>query len=175
MRLDRIPAMIGRNTVRIVVETPRGSRTKYSYDPEFKATVLKKTLPEGMVFPYDFGFIPSTKGEDGDPLDVLVLMDVSTCPGCIIQCRLVGLMQAKQKPKGEAAVRNDRFIAVENDSLVYKDVADIADLPKKFMEQLEEFFVAYNKLAGKKFKPQQLLGAKAAWKTLAAALKKRRT
>jgi inorganic pyrophosphatase len=172
MRLDRIPAKLGRGVVRVVVETPRGSRTKYSYDSEFRAIVLKKTLPEGMVFPYDFGFIPSTKGEDGDPLDVLVLMDVSTCPGCIIECRLVGLMQAKQKEKGEAAVRNDRFIAVENDSLVYKDVMDTKDLPKELMNQLEEFFIAYNRLEGKKFKPQQLLGAKAAWKNFQASSRK---
>src|SRR3954471_7721851 len=102
MRLDRIPASAqGKRSIPVVVATPRGSRTKYSYDPELKGIVLKKTLPEGMVFPYDFGFIPRTKGEDGDPLDVLVLMDVSTCPGCIIESRIIGLIQAEQTEKNE--------------------------------------------------------------------------
>jgi inorganic pyrophosphatase len=172
MRLDRIPARAEeKKTIRIVVETPRGSRTKYAFDPKLKVIVLKKTLPEGMVFPYDFGFIPSTEGEDGDPLDALVLMDVATVPGCIVECRLVGLMEAEQAEKGEK-VRNDRFIAVEQESLLYEDVRDVRDLPARFVEQLEEFFVAYNKLNGKRFKPLRVLGAAGAWKAFRAGLKK---
>jgi inorganic pyrophosphatase len=172
MRLDRIPPRVDRKqTIRIVVETPRGSRTKYSYDPELDGIVLKKTLPEGMVFPYDFGFIPCTEGEDGDPLDVLILMDVSTCPACIIQCRIIGLMQAEQAEKNQHPVRNDRFIAVECDSLLYQEIEDVGDLPPRFTRQLEEFFVAYNKLGGKRFKPLGTVGAKAAWKKLKSAWK----
>jgi len=172
MRLDQIPAHTDRKrTIRTVVETPRGSRTKFSYDPKLQAMVLKKTLPEGMVFPYDFGFIPSTRGEDGDPLDVLILMDVCTCPGCVIECRLIGLIKAQQKEKGGKSVRNDRYIAVEADSLVYQDIADVSELPSHFMEQLEEFFIGYNKLSQKSFKPLGVLGANAAWKRLKAETK----
>ena len=171
MSLNRVPACAERkHTIRAVVETPRGSRTKYKYDTELGAIVLKKTLPEGMVFPFDFGFIPSTQSEDGDPLDVLILMDVSTCPGCVIQCRLVGLMPAVQTERDDKSVRNDRFIAVECDSLIYQEVDDIEDLPPHVMEQLEAFFVAYNKLDGKQFKPKHPRGAKAAWKALRAGL-----
>jgi inorganic pyrophosphatase len=172
MRLDRIPALVGRTkNLRVVVETPRGSRLKYDYDPDLKHIVLKKTLPEGMAFPYDFGFIPGTKGEDGDPLDVLVLMDVSTCPGCITECRLVGLMEAEQTEDSGKKLRNDRFLAVEKSSLLYERIRDVKDLPPKFADQLEEFFVAYNKLEGRRFKPRQLLGAKAAWKVFRRALR----
>jgi hypothetical protein len=76
--------------LRVVIETPRGSRSKYSYDPDCDCMQLSTVLPEGMVFPYDFGFIPSTIGEDGDPLDVLVLMEASVVPGCVVRARLVG-------------------------------------------------------------------------------------
>jgi len=86
--------------LRIVIETPKGSRNKYSYDPECDCMQLSTVLPEGMSFPYDFGFIPSTLGDDGDPLDVLILMDAPVVPGCIVRARLLGAIQAKQKEKG---------------------------------------------------------------------------
>jgi len=61
--------------IKVVIETPKGSRNKYAFDPEERTFTLKKVLPAGMTFPYDFGFVPSTLAEDGDPVDVLVLMD----------------------------------------------------------------------------------------------------
>ena len=73
---------------RIVVETPKGSRNKYKYNPACDCLELATALPEGMVFPYDFGFLPGTIGQDGDPLDVLVLMDAPVAPGCVIRGRL---------------------------------------------------------------------------------------
>src|ERR1022692_1989775 len=75
--------------LRIVVETPKGSRNKYKYDPACDCLELATALPEGMVFPYDFGFVPATIGQDGDPLDVLVLMDAPVAPGCVIRGRLL--------------------------------------------------------------------------------------
>jgi inorganic pyrophosphatase len=85
--------------LRIVVETPKGSRNKYDYDPDCDCLQLAKVLPEGMVFPYDFGFIPGTMGEDGDPLDVLILMDAPVVPGCLIAAKLIGAIEAQQKEK----------------------------------------------------------------------------
>src|SRR4051812_29466992 len=73
--------------LRVVIETPKGSGNKYDYDPEYDCIELATVLPEGMIFPYDFGFLPSTLGEDGDPLDVLVLMDTSVVPGCVVRAR----------------------------------------------------------------------------------------
>ena len=92
--LSEISPFDGDGDVRIVIETPRGSRSKYSYDPECDCMQLSTVLPEGMVFPYDFGFVPSTLGEDGDPLDILVLMEASVIPGCVVRARLVGAFEA---------------------------------------------------------------------------------
>jgi inorganic pyrophosphatase len=95
----------------VVVETPRGSRNKYKFDEQTGRMKLSKVMPEGMMFPYDFGFLPNTKSEDGDPLDVLILSDEPTFPGCQIDCRLIGVIKANQRESGKET-RNDRLIAV---------------------------------------------------------------
>src|ERR1700674_291286 len=82
--------------IQVIIETPKGSRNKYAFDPEQKVFQLKKVLPAGMAFPYDFGFIPRTKGGDGDPVDVLVLMDEPAFPGVVVKCRLVGIIEGEQ-------------------------------------------------------------------------------
>ncbi|MCW3090924.1 MAG: Inorganic pyrophosphatase [Ferruginibacter sp.] len=141
--------------VEVIIETPRGSAQKYNYDPQTNFFKLKKNLPTGMVFPYDFGFIPNTKGEDGDPLDVLVISEFQSFPGCVMSCRIIGCIKAKQtESKNEQGkIRNDRFIAIPVQSLVFEKVIDVKDLPKKFMDELKQFFVSYNQLEGKKFEP----------------------
>ncbi len=83
----------------MVVETPKGSRNKYAFDPHNRVFELRKVLPAGMAFPYDFGFLPSTKGGDGDPLLVLVLMDEPAFPGCVLKCRVIGVIEAEQGNK----------------------------------------------------------------------------
>src|ERR1700741_2006203 len=96
--------------LRVVIETPKGSRNKYKYGPDCDCLELATVLPEGMVFPYDFGFIPSPIGEGGAPLDVLVLMDAPVVPGCVIRGRLIGALKARQREKGNSDwVRNDRL------------------------------------------------------------------
>jgi len=131
--------------VEVVIETPKGSRNKYAYDPTKKAFKLSKVLAEGMMFPYDFGFVPSTKAADGDPLDVLVLMDEPTFPGCMLDCGLIGVMEAEQEEEGKM-VRNDRLIAVATQSLRYADVKHVRDLNDTVLKQIEAFFVNYQKL-----------------------------
>jgi inorganic pyrophosphatase len=138
-------------TVEVVIETPRGSRNKYKYDQESGLFKLSKILPEGMMFPYDFGFLPSTKGEDGDPLDVLVLTDEPTFPGCLLDCSLVGVLEAEQEEEGETK-RNDRIIAVAQQSLLYQDVADLKDLNETVVRQIGAFFVNYQKVRDIKYK-----------------------
>src|ERR1700747_605593 len=88
--------------LRVVIETPKGSRNKYDYDPDSDCLELATVLPEGMSFPYDFGFVPSTLGEDGDPLDILVLMDAPVVPGCVIRARLVGPLEGRAQAKRES-------------------------------------------------------------------------
>jgi inorganic pyrophosphatase len=162
MHLEKLsPRGDERHTLRVVIETSRGSRNKYSYDSKERVFVLKKVLPEGHVFPFDFGFIPRTRGEDGDPLDVLVMMDEPAFAGCVVECRLIGVLRAKQTKKGKM-VRNDRFIAVAETSLNFKRIADIDDIEPDMLEQIQHFFVSYNEESGKKFKVEKILGAKKA-------------
>lgn len=123
--------------------------------------MLKKVLPEGHVFPFDFGFIPRTKGDDGDPIDVLVMMDEPAFSGCVVECRLVGVVRAKQT-KNNKTVRNDRFIAAAESSLHSKRIEDVGDLDPNMLEQIQHFFISYNEEAGKKFKVEEILGAKKA-------------
>ena len=133
--------------IRVVIETPKGSRNKYAFNEDEEFFELKKVLPAGMDFPYDFGFVPSTKADDGDPVDVLVLMDEPAFAGCVLKCRIIGIIegeQGKKKSKG----RNDRIVAVEYDNHSWSDVKYIDDLGKQFREELGKFFVNYHKLSG---------------------------
>src|SRR6202012_5696238 len=102
----------------VIIEKPKGSRNKYAYDPEERIFELTRVLPAGMEFPYDFGFVPSTIGGDGDPIDVLVLMDEPAFPGCVLLVRLLGVMKAEQTEHGKTN-RNDRLIAVAETSQLF--------------------------------------------------------
>ena len=139
------------HSLNVVIETPKGSRNKFKFDQTTGMFKLSKVLPEGMMFPYDFGFIPSTQAEDGDPLDVLVLMDEPAFPGCLVECRLVGVIEALQEEQGEEH-RNDRLIAAASQSIRYSDVHDLDDLNNTVLKQVEEFFTNYQRVRGIKFK-----------------------
>jgi inorganic pyrophosphatase len=137
--------------IQVIIETPKGSRNKYAFDEEQRVFALTKVLPAGMTFPYDFGFIPSTRAEDGDPTDVLVLMDEPAFPGCLLTCRVIGVIEGQQgkKKKGE---RNDRIIAIEEANHSYAHVRHVKELGKKFVKELEEFFVNYHDLQGERYR-----------------------
>ena len=155
------------DTFQVIIETPKASRNKYGYDPEQGIFTLTKVLPEGMVFPYDFGFLPRTLAADGDPIDVLLLMDVPAFPGCLVPSRLIGVMEGEQLD-GKKKIRNDRLIAIAELSHAYTDWKKLKDLPDRFITELEAFFVNYHGLEGKKYK---LLGCKEA-KTALDLIKK---
>ena len=140
-------------TIDVVIETPRGCRNKYAYDKKSKTFRLKKILPAGAVFPFDFGFIPDTKGEDGDPLDVLIIMDEPTFPGCVVECKIIGVLKAMQS-KNNDMIQNDRLVAVPAESHMYKNLDTIQDLNKNILSEIEHFFISYNKQEGKEFKPE---------------------
>jgi inorganic pyrophosphatase len=158
--------------LRAVIETPKGSSNKYDYDPELGAFELAKTLPEGMAFPFDFGFFPSTVGDDGDPLDVLVLMDFPAVTGSVVNVRVIGCLQAEQKENHKKAVRNDRFLAVAQDSRMLSEVKTLSDLRAGLMDEIKEFFVQYNKLEGKHFEPLGDCAADKALRLIKAGIKK---
>ena len=146
---------------RAIIETPKNRRNKFDYDPESGLFELGGTLPEGMTFPFDFGFIPATLGEDGDPLDVLVLMEEPTHVACLLQVRIIGVIEAEQTQDGKTEI-NNRLLAVSIHSYSHENVTSIKELAPSMLKQLEEFFVSYNKLHGKKFKVTNVGGPKRA-------------
>ncbi len=141
--------------INVVIETPRGSRNKYVYHPENDFFELKKTLPFGTVFPFDFGFVPGTKAADGDPLDILILMDFPTFPGCVVKCRCLGVIIAEQTEKGKK-YRNDRVICIPKDSLTFSHMKTIKDLHPNMLDEIVQFFTYYNQMAGKTFRMIQI-------------------
>src|SRR5277367_5739916 len=122
--------------IQVIIETPKGSRNKYAFDQENRVFGLKKVLPAGMTFPYDFGFVPSTLADDGDPVDVLVLMDEPAFPGCLLKCRIVGIIQGEQGDKKKKE-RNDRIVSIEQDNHSFASIKHVNDLGKIFAEELE--------------------------------------
>ena len=171
-----IPFDEEKGELNVVIETPKGSRNKYAFDEDLGIFVLKGVLAAGHSFPFDFGFIPQTLGGDGDPLDVLVLMDEAAFPGCLIRARLIGVIEAEQTEKDGKRERNDRLIAVAADSHTHSDVRSINDLNETLVEQIEHFFISYNEIKGKKFKPLGRFAARKAKNLVeeAAALYKRK-
>lgn len=159
------PFDTGNKTLRVVIETPKGSRNKFAYDPKLGAYMLSSILAEGMTFPYDFGFVPQTKDEDGDPTDVLLLMDEPAFTGCVVESRIVGVIQAEQTDD-DGTVRNDRVLAVASHSHTHADIKQPKDLNSRMIKELEDFFVAYNKARGTKFKLLGVKGAEAAMKLI---------
>jgi inorganic pyrophosphatase len=155
----------------VIIETPKGSRNKYAYDPQERIFALRKVLPAGIAFPYDFGFVPSTLADDGDPLDVLVLMDEPAFPGCKLTCRIVGVIEGEQGAKKKPE-RNDRVVAVESGNHSYAHVKRIDDLGKSFEREIEEFFVNYHRLTGKEYRILALKGPTAASRCVDKARKK---
>ena len=142
--------------LQVIVETPRGSRNKFSFDVKQRTYSLKKVLPAGMTFPYDFGFLPRTIAPDGDPIDVLLLMDEPAYPGVLVPSRLIGVMEGEQID-GKKKIRNDRLLAVADGSHSFANIRKVKDLPKKWVKEIQDFFVNYHSLEGKEYK---LLGIK---------------
>jgi inorganic pyrophosphatase len=149
--LTRIPPFEKGGLVNVVVETPRGKRSKLKYDDEIGVFRLRKLLPLGAAFPYDFGFVPSTTGDDGDPIDVLLLTEEPLYPGCLVAARLLGVIEARQTEKGGKPKRNDRVIAAVETPQNRPMARSLAGLGKRHVGEIEHFFVSYNEAEGKKF------------------------
>jgi inorganic pyrophosphatase len=168
-RLDRKSA-----TCRAVIETQKGHRSKFDYDRKSRLFRLKTILPDGMSFPLDFGFVPSTLCDDGDPLDVMVLVDESTCVGALLDVRLIGVIEAEEVEDGRTE-RNDRLLAVASVSHLYADIRTPEDLPSAFVDNLNQFWIDKDRLEGKAFKVLRVAGPNAAVdlvRTSAKAFKK---
>jgi len=138
-------------TVRAIVETPPGRRTKFDYDPESGLFALHGVLPAGMAFPMAFGFVPSTLADDGDPIDILVLADEDLPVGCLAVVKLLGVIEACQTERDGTQNRNDRLIGRILKSRIYADVHDLDCLGRAMVGELTSFFETYNALKGKHF------------------------
>jgi inorganic pyrophosphatase len=175
MKLLRKLKPFGRKSgnLNVVIDTPKGSRNKYAFDFKINAYMLKTVLPHGNVFPFDFGSIPGTVADDGDPLDVLVLMDEPVFIGCLIEARLLGVIEAEQTD-GDGTKRNDRLIAVAAESHTNGALKSLQKLDSKLLDEIEHFFVSYNGARGKKFKPIGRRGPAVAKRLIKKQTKKRK-
>ena len=136
----------------VIIETPQASRNKYDYDENLRLFRLHHVLPRGASFPFDFGFVPSTLADDGDPLDVLVLMDQPAFTGCLVRARLIGVIEAEQAQEGKT-LRNDRLIAVTANSQAHSHIDSLEQLPGELLDEIEHFFISYNVMYDRRFKP----------------------
>lgn len=144
--------------VNVIIDTPKGSRNKYKFDEQLGLFRLASVMPAGAVFPFDFGYVPQTRGEDGDPLDVLVLMDEPAFVGCLIPSRLIGVIEAAQTEHDGATVRNDRLIAVATGSSHHRHIRSLDQLDQQLVDEIEHYFVSYNEIRGKQFRPLRRAG-----------------
>ncbi|MBH8559410.1 inorganic diphosphatase [Hymenobacter negativus] len=158
--LHQLPAHVphAHTRVHVVVETPKGGRNKFAFDPDLQVFKLKGVLPEGHSFPYDFGFVPSTLAEDGDPLDVLLLLAAPAFPGCVVEARLIGALEIEQEEKTGETVRNDRLLAVAADSREHKGIHSLADLSNEMLHEIEHFFISYNEAKGQTLRVLRRVG-----------------
>lgn len=154
----------------VIIETPRGSNVKYALDEETGFLTVRKALPEGMMFPFNFGMIPGTLAEDGDPIDVLVFNEEPLIAGCLLHVKPIGVIKAEQTD-GKKTVRNDRIIGQAVPREAPTELEDVV-LTKKMVSQIEFFFKAYDKAYGKHFKVLGVGNAKKAIELVKQAAKK---
>jgi inorganic pyrophosphatase len=169
MRLMDVPPFDGDN-INVIIETPKGRRNKFSYDEKLDLFRLGAPLPAGAIFPFDFGFVPGTRGEDGDPLDVLVIMEEPAHVGCLVPSRMIGVIEARQTERDGKVERNDRLIAVAASSREYSNINTLDELPVSLIDEIPHFFVSYNEARGKKFEVLGRFGPERARSALQGAL-----
>ena len=170
VRLHQLPARASNSRwIHVVIDTPKGSRNKYKYDELLGVFRLSRMLPAGMQFPYDFGSVPRTRADDGDALDVMVIMETPTFPGCLLTARLLGALRAKQK-QGRRWVRNDRLIAVAETNKNRSNLQNVQDLGAS-LEEIVYFFESYNRAQGRAFKLTGTFGVRGAENVLRESMR----
>ena len=155
--------------VHVVVDTPKGSRNKYKFDACLECFRLSRILPAGSSFPMNFGFIPSTRGEDGDAIDVLLVMDEPLPVGSLLEAQLIGVLTAMQTQDANP-IRNDRLLAVPVTEANPASLSGLSDIDSRLLDELEHFFISYNRAHGRTFEPCGRLDREAAEKIVNAAL-----
>lgn len=159
--------------IEVMIEIPRGSRNKYEYDHERRILRLDRVLYSSVHYPTDYGFVPGTLSGDGDPLDVLVVVDEPTFPGCHMRARPIGTLTMIDE-KGT----DEKILAVPEDDPRYKEIRDLSDLPDHWPREIAAFFRTYKELQGVQTDVRDWFAADEAWKIIAesqARFEQRRT
>src|SRR5262245_17929677 len=168
--IHALPALRKDGSVNVIVETPRGATIKLKHDPETDVLMLSRPLPAGVTYPYDWGFIPSTRAADGDPLDAMILWDCAGYPGTLVPSRLIGVLKVEQTdPASGARQRNDRVFALPIKAPRLAHVQSIFDLPERVRLELEQFFMSVVAFEGKELRLLGFAGPADAAATLRAA------
>ena len=153
--------------VNAVIEIPHGSVNKYEYDKQLHVFRLDRTLYSPVHYPGDYGFIPSTLGHDGDPLDVLVLVDEPSFPGCLIEVRPIGVLRMVDQGKGD-----EKILAVVESDPTYRQIKDYGQVFPHQLREIEHFFTIYKSLEGKKTEIVGFEGVEAARRIIAEGQKR---
>ena len=153
--------------VNAVIEIPQGSVNKYEYDKQLQVFRLDRTLHSPVHYPGDYGFIPSTLGLDGDPLDVLVLVDKPSFTGCLVEVRPIGVLRMIDQGKGD-----EKILCVVSSDPVYSEVKDSSQVFPHLLREIEHFFSIYKNLEGKKTEFNGWAGADAARKIIVEGQKR---
>jgi inorganic pyrophosphatase len=152
MDFTSIPTFASDNTFHVVVESPRGSSLKLKYEPRWQAMSVSRPLTAGLVFPFDWGFVPSTRNSDGDPIDAFLMWDVAAFPGVVLPCRPLGVIQIEQNAENfdpSRRVRNDRVLALPSAARRENEWTGVQSIPERVREECIQFVLAAGALEGK--------------------------
>jgi inorganic pyrophosphatase len=127
--------------IQVIVEIPKGSRNKYEYDPESGRIKLNRVLSSSVHYPADYGYALGTMAEDGDEVDVLVLLEEPTFPGCLIEAKPIGYLEMRDEKGGD-----NKILAVPLTDPRWGQIKDIYELPNQLLDEIENFFLTYKKL-----------------------------
>lgn len=144
MDLSRIPAQPKPGLINVLIEIPAGSKNKYEFDKDMGAFALDRVLYSSVQYPYDYGFVPNTLADDGDPLDGMVLMDQPTFPGCVIAARPIGMLLMI-----DGGDRDEKILCVPDKDPRYADVKSLKDVASHRLDEIAEFFRSYKNLEKK--------------------------
>jgi inorganic pyrophosphatase len=139
-RLDRLTPYDDAECLRVVIEAPKGAAVKLRFDPTLNAFAVRRLLPLGLAYPFDWGFIPGTLGQDGDPLDALILSEQATFPGVVMSCRVLGVLEVEQRERAGSLQRNDRLVVAPSKNSRHGKIAHPRFLPKRLRKEIEQFF-----------------------------------
>lgn len=144
MDLSLIPAQPKPGIINVLIEIPGGSKNKYEFDKDMNAFALDRVLFASVKYPYDYGFVPNTLADDGDPLDGMVMMDEPTFPGCVIAARPIGMLLMI-----DGGDRDEKILCVPAEDPRYNEVKSIKDIAPHRLEEIAEFFRTYKNLEKK--------------------------